>query len=271
MGLNEARRKQRTIGKTGIMTEALKSEETTHIGYRRISREEKTRWVRRQFDTVAARYDLMNTLLSFGIHYLWKRRAVSLLDLKPGDAVLDVCGGTGDLAVSALRRVGAGGKVVLYDINREMMNAGRKKGTHPHLRRRIRFLQGDAERMALRDNVFDAAIVGFGIRNLTDMMAGFREMHRVLKPGGRTVCLEFSRPTAPLFQWMYDRYSFHVMPWLGERLTGSRQAYTYLPESIRMFPDPDALAKQLAAVGFAKVAYWKLTNGVAVIHKGLKA
>lgn len=245
-------------------------EETTHIGYRRIARSEKARWVRHQFDTVAARYDLMNTLLSGGIHYLWKHRAIRLLDLRPGDAVLDVCGGTGDLAVSALKRVLPGGRVVLYDINREMMTAGRRKRTHAGLRRKIRFLQGDAEKMALADNTFDAAVVGFGMRNLTDMAAGFREMHRVLKPGGRMVCLEFSRPTAPLFRWLYDQYSFHLMPWLGERLTGSRQAYTYLPESIRLFPAPEALARLLAEIGFARVRHWKLTNGVAVIHRGVK-
>lgn len=246
-------------------------EETTHIGYRRIARSEKARWVRHQFDAVAARYDLMNTLLSGGIHYLWKHRAIRLLDLRPGDAVLDVCGGTGDLAVSALRRVLPGGRVVLYDINREMMAAGRRKKTHARLRRKIRFLQGDAEKMALGDNIFDAAVVGFGMRNLTDMAAGFREMHRVLKPGGRMVCLEFSRPTAPLFRWLYDRYSFHVMPWLGERLTGSRQAYTYLPESIRLFPAPEALCRILSDIGFTQVRHWRLTNGVAVIHRGVKA
>lgn len=246
-------------------------EETTHIGYRRIARNEKSRWVRHQFDTVAARYDLMNTLLSAGIHYLWKQRAIRLLNLKPGDSVLDVCGGTGDLAVSAIKRIMPGGRVVLYDINREMMTAGRRKRTRAALRRRIRFLQGDAEQMAIADNVFDAAIVGFGMRNLTDMAAGFREMHRVLRPGGRMVCLEFSRPTAPFFRWLYDQYSFHVMPWLGERMTGSRQAYTYLPESIRLFPPPEALARLLWAIGFIRVEHWKLTNGVAVIHRGVKA
>lgn len=246
------------------------SEETAHIGYRRIAREEKARWVRHQFDSVAGRYDLMNTLLSAGIHYLWKRRAVGLLDLKPGNAVLDVCGGTGDLSVMALKRMGGCGSIVLYDINREMMTAGKGKGTHRRLRRQIRFLQGDAERMALSDDAFDAAVVAFGIRNLTDMAAGLREMHRVLKPGGRMVCLEFSRPAAPLFRWLYDQYSFHVMPWLGERLTGSREAYTYLPESIRMFPPPDALAGMLSDIGFSRVSWRRLTNGVAVIHRGVK-
>ena len=253
------------------MTPLSQIEETTHIGYRRIARSEKASWVRHQFDAVAARYDLMNTLLSGGIHYLWKHRAVRLLDLRPGDTVLDVCGGTGDLAVFALQRVLPGGRVVLYDINREMMAAGRRKKSHAGLRRKIRFLQGDAEQMALADNTFDAAVVGFGMRNLTDMAAGFREMHRVLKPGGRMVCLEFSRPTAPLFRWLYDRYSFHVMPWLGERLTGSRQAYTYLPESIRLFPAPEALCRLLSDIGFTQVRHWKLTNGIAVIHRGIKA
>jgi demethylmenaquinone methyltransferase/2-methoxy-6-polyprenyl-1,4-benzoquinol methylase len=213
----------------------------------------------------------MNTLLSFGIHYLWKHRAIGLLDLKPGDAVVDVCGGTGDLAVAAVRRTGVRGRVVLYDINREMMLAGKRKRSCRRLRRRIQFLQGDAEAMALPGNAFDAAIVGFGIRNLTDMPAGFREMHRVLKPGGRMVCLEFSRPTAPIFRWLYDQYSFHVMPWLGERLTGSREAYTYLPESIRLFPPPEALAALLTSIGFRQVGYWRLTNGVAAIHFGTKA
>ncbi|GBC59797.1 bifunctional demethylmenaquinone methyltransfera se/2-methoxy-6-polyprenyl-1,4-benzoquinol methylase [Desulfonema ishimotonii] len=248
----------------------LKEKDITQIGFKTIARTEKTRWVRHQFDAVAKRYDLMNTLLSFGIHHLWKRTAIKMLSLKPGHGVLDLCGGTGDLAVAAGKITGPTGRVVLYDINREMMSAGKSKPAHAGLRRRIAYVEGDAEQMALPDNAFDAAIVGFGIRNLTDMEKGFREMYRVLKPGGTMVCLEFSRPTIPLFRWCYDMYSFHIMPCLGQLLTGSREAYTYLPESIRLFPLPDKLKAKLEEIGFHNVTFRKLTNGVAVIHRGVK-
>ncbi|MBI4763002.1 MAG: bifunctional demethylmenaquinone methyltransferase/2-methoxy-6-polyprenyl-1,4-benzoquinol methylase UbiE [Deltaproteobacteria bacterium] len=242
----------------------------THFGFRKVPAEEKVRWVRNHFDTVARKYDLMNTLLSFGIHYLWKRAAVNLLRLQPGDSLLDVCGGTGDLSVLALKRMKRTGKVVLVDINRKMMESGRRKSTHAHLREKIFYVQGDAECLSFGSGRFDAAMVGFGIRNLTHMEEGFKEMHRVLKPGGRFICLEFSSPTSPLFRRLYDFYSFHIMPLLGLLLAGSRQAYTYLPESIRLFPSPGELTRLLEGIGFRQVNYRPLTNGIAVVHWGFK-
>jgi demethylmenaquinone methyltransferase / 2-methoxy-6-polyprenyl-1,4-benzoquinol methylase len=151
-----------------------------------------------------------------------------------------------------------------------MMETGRDKSTHHSIRKQIRFVQGDAEQLPFKSDYFDVAMVGFGIRNLTHMEEGFREMHRVLKPGGRFICLEFSNPTSPIFRRLYDFYSFHIMPLLGLLFVGSRQAYTYLPESIRLFPSPDVLAQQLEKIGFRQVAFYPLTNGIAVIHMGLK-
>ncbi len=245
-------------------------QETTHFGFRTIPASEKVDWVRRHFDTVAPKYDLMNTLLSFGIHYLWKRTAVNLLRLRPGDSIIDVCGGTADLSVLALKRMKGSGKVVLVDMNRKMMETGRRKPTHASWREKISFVQGDAERLPFGPGQFDAAMVGFGIRNLTHMEEGFKEMHRVLKPGGRFMCLEFSNPTSPFFRRLYDFYSFHIMPSLGLLLAGSRQAYTYLPESIRLFPPPQELARRLEEIGFRQVNYRPLTNGIAVVHWGMK-
>jgi len=247
-----------------------KDQGTTHFGFKKVPAKEKIQWVRKHFDTVAQKYDLMNTLLSFGIHYLWKRTTVDLLRLQPGDSVLDACGGTGDLSILALKRMKGSGKTVLTDINRKMMETGRHKSTHASIRKRILYVQGDAERLSFRSEVFDAAMVGFGFRNLTHMEEGFKEMHRVLKPGGRFICLEFSNPTSPLFRRLYDFYSFHIMPLLGLIFGGSRQAYTYLPESIRLFPSPDELTRLLEEIGFRQVTYRPLTNGIAVVHWGLK-
>jgi len=212
----------------------------------------------------------MNTLLSFGIHHLWKRAAVRLLGLGEGEAVLDLCGGTGDLAVLSAERIGPSGRIVLYDINRAMMEAGRGKSTHAQERRRILYIQGDAQCAALGSASFDAAIVGFGIRNLTDRVAGFREIHRVLRPGGRFVCLEFSQPAAGGFRLLYDFYSFRIMPLLGRLIVGSGAAYTYLPESIRLFPSPAELAVVLEEIGFVRVACRRLTRGIACLHGGMK-
>jgi len=239
---------------------------TVPFGFQQIPTKEKVGRTMQHFNTVATKYDFMNTLLSFGIHYLWKKRAIQMMNLKPGDRVLDVCGGTGDLAMLAARSVDISGKVIIYDINRKMIQVGRAKCNRPARRNIIEFILGDAESIAFPDEAFDAAMVGFGIRNLTHMDVGFKEMHRILKPGGKMMCLEFSKPTASLFRWLYDVYSFHVIPFLGKVLVGSRQAYTLLPESIRMFPLPEELSELLRDIGFHKVIYRRLTNGIAVVH-----
>jgi demethylmenaquinone methyltransferase/2-methoxy-6-polyprenyl-1,4-benzoquinol methylase len=239
-----------------------------HFGFQQVPEGEKVAYVRRHFDSVAHVYDFMNTLLSFGIHYAWKRAAVRALGLKGGERVLDVCGGTGDLSLLAARRVGPAGRVILYDINEAMIREGRSKRERERdqERRWIRYALGDAEKIAFPARSFDAAMVGFGIRNVTHMERGFAEMCRVLKPGGRMICLEFSRPTFPVFRWLYDVYSFYIMPWLGEMIAGNRQAYTHLPETIRLFPLPDELSAILKGAGFSRVTYRRLTNGIAVVH-----
>jgi demethylmenaquinone methyltransferase/2-methoxy-6-polyprenyl-1,4-benzoquinol methylase len=250
--------------------EQLNQKKVASFGYRQVPEDEKVDWVIRHFNTVAKRYDVMNTLLSFGIHHLWKRTAVKMTGLNPGDRVLDVCGGTGDLSILAAREVGPSGSVWLYDINWAMIRMGRPKVARSPHGGNIFYVQGDAEQIAFDSQRFDAAMVGFGIRNLTHMPTGFSEMHRVLKPGGKLMCLEFSKPSAPIFRWLYDIYSLHVMPLLGQLIVGSRQAYTYLPESIRMFALPEELTALMEKIGFAQVTHRKLTNGIAVIHLGVK-
>lgn len=243
-------------------------EPTVPIGFRRIAAGEKAGWVRRQFDAIAPWYDRMNTLLSLGIHHRWKRRAMDWLAPRPGERILDLCGGTGDLAVAAVRRVGRRGQVALCDINREMIRVGRSSARHAAQRKRIRYAEGDAERLPFRDGCFDGVVVGFGIRNLTRMDQGLAEIRRILRPGGRMVLLEFSQPTSPAFRRLYDFYSFAVMPRLGRRLAGSAEAYRYLAESIRGFPEPNALAERLGEIGFSPVAFQRLTGGVAALHLG---
>ena len=245
-------------------------DETANFGYQKVPAQEKVKLVQKHFDSIARKYDFMNTLLSFGLHYLWKRTAVKMMGLKQGSKVLDVCGGTSDLAILAARYVGSEGKVIVYDFNRAMMEAGKSKVQKVLLAARIRYIQGDAEQISFPDRQFDAAMVGFGIRNLTHMEKGFAEMYRVLKPGGTLMCLEFSRPANPLFRLLYDTYSFYIMPFIGQLLAGSRLAYTYLPESIRLFPPPDELSAILRNIGFSTVTWRRLTNGIAVAHVGEK-
>ena len=243
---------------------------TARFGLRTFHENEKVRAVMRHFNRVAPKYDFMNSLLSFGIQHVWKRQAIRMLNIRPGDTVLDVCGGTGDLAILAARRCGLQGRVVIYDINRAMLEAGRPKIDPYTSLAQIAYVQGDAENIAFEDHSFDISMVGFGIRNLTHLKRGFAEMYRVLKPGGRMLCLEFSRPTNPVFRSLYDFYSFNIMPLLGEMIAGSGQAYACLPETIRMFPLPNELTALLNDLGFRGVTQFPMTNGIAVAHVGIK-
>jgi demethylmenaquinone methyltransferase/2-methoxy-6-polyprenyl-1,4-benzoquinol methylase len=241
------------------------------FGLREFAEDRKADAVRVHFNRVAPKYDFMNSLLSFGIQHAWKRAAVRMLGVRPGDRVLDVCGGTGDLAILAARRTGPTGQVTIYDINFAMIQAGRHKIDPFPSRSHISCVQGDAEHISFPDNTFDCAMVGFGIRNLTHLKQGFSEMVRTLKPGGRFLCLEFSQPTNPVFRSLYDFYSFNIMPALGQLLAGSAESYACLPETIRMFPLPDELATLLADVGLRDVRWEAMTNGISVAHVGTKS
>lgn len=249
---------------------AENGEDEVSFGNRTVNTAEKKKLVSREFDSIAARYDLANTLLSFGLHFLWKRKAVRLLRLRPGDAVLDLCGGTADLALLAAKDVGTEGRIVVYDINRAMMDAGRVKVRKGRLGTRIEFVQGDAEKISMHDRSFDAVMAGFGIRNLAHLEIGLSESWRVLKEGGRFICLDFSLPNTVWLRTLYDVYSFKIMPAAGRLITGHAAAYGYLAESIRLFPQPDRLAAVMREKGFSKVGYTRLTGGIAAIHMAEK-
>lgn len=242
----------------------------TYFGFRRVGEKEKVRLVQDHFDIMAARYDLSNTIMSFGCQVIWKKQAVAALGLKPGDRVIDVCGGTGDLSLQAAKYIGPEGWVTLYDFNRAMIEAGLGKVSASPYGSRIRFIMGDAEAISLADGSFDAAMAGFGIRNLAHPVKGFEEIYRVLRPGGRFMCLEFSQPTVTWFRRLYDFYSFYVMPLAGGLLVGSRQAYTYLAESIRMFPGPEALSGMMTQIGFGQVRFREMTGGIATLYTAVK-
>lgn len=253
-----------------MLDESIERSGRTYFGFQELSSREKERAVLAHFNRVAPRYDFMNTVLSFGIHYAWKRKAVRLMGLRTGHRVLDVCGGTGDLSVFAARRIGPEGRAFLCDMNRQMMEAGRIRPENRSLAGRLSYIQANAELLPLPDHCVDAAMVGFGIRNLTHLKKGFSEMHRVLKPGGRLMCLEFSKPANPMFRMLYDIYSFSVMPLLGSLLAGSSRSYACLSETIRMFATADELKEILEAAGFEAVCYRRLTNGIAAAHLGRK-
>jgi demethylmenaquinone methyltransferase/2-methoxy-6-polyprenyl-1,4-benzoquinol methylase len=242
------------------------------FGFRDVDPEAKPGLVRGVFDRVARRYDLMNDLMSGGVHRLWKDAVVARLNPQPGETIVDCAGGTGDIARrvarlarrAQLRRGGADAKVVIVDYNAEMVGAGRERGFEPE----ILWAVGDAQRLPLPDASADAYVIAFGIRNVTDVSAALREARRVLRPGGRFLCLEFSRPTTEALRKAYDAYSFKVIPEIGERVANDRAAYQYLVESIRRFPDQKRFAGMIADAGFKFVDVTNFAGGVAALHTG---
>jgi demethylmenaquinone methyltransferase / 2-methoxy-6-polyprenyl-1,4-benzoquinol methylase len=240
---------------------------TTDFGYEAVSETEKARRVADVFDSVSPRYDLMNDVMSGGLHRLWKRFAVTQSGVRPGQRVLDVAGGTGDLTRLLARRVGASGEVVLTDINRNMLSRGRDRLTDAGLV--VPVIQCDAERLPFATATFDCVCIGFGLRNVTHKPAALAEMRRVLRAGGRLLVLEFSRVWAPL-KPLYDAYSFNVLPRLGQLIAGDAASYRYLAESIRLHPAQDELKAMMESCGLERVEYWNLSGGVVALHRGYR-
>jgi len=239
----------------------------THFGFETIAEDDKVKRVAGVFDSVAGKYDLMNDLMSGGLHRLWKAFTIAQAGIRPGFRVLDIAGGTGDLAAAFAKQVGPTGQVWLTDINESMLCVGRDKLLNKGLVAPI--LVCDAEALPFPDNYFDRVSVAFGLRNMTHKERALAEMHRVLKPGGKLLVLEFSKVCEPL-QKTYDTYSFSFLPWLGKQITGDADSYRYLAESIRMHPDQETLRKMMHNAGFERVDYFNLTVGVAALHTGVK-
>ena len=248
------------------------SEPSATFGFKDVDPREKPSLVRGVFDRVASRYDLMNDLMSAGVHRIWKDMAAARLNPQPGETVVDCAGGTGDMARrfvrlarrAMARRGGDDGKVLVVDYNAEMIAAGRARGDEPE----ISWAVGDAQRLPLPDACAEAYVISFGIRNVTDIAQALKEARRVLKPGGRFLCLEFSRPVTEALAGAYDAYSFRVIPAIGELVAKDREAYQYLVESIRRFPDQNTFAGMIEAAGFSQVGWTNFTGGVAALHHG---
>jgi demethylmenaquinone methyltransferase/2-methoxy-6-polyprenyl-1,4-benzoquinol methylase len=240
---------------------------TTDFGYQQVAEEDKSRRVAGVFDSVATRYDLMNDLMSAGLHRLWKRFTVEQSLTRPGDRVLDVAGGTADLARLFAQRVSPGGEVVLTDVNASMLNIGRDRLIDDGVIAPA--IRCDAEKLPFRSDYFDCVSVAFGLRNMTRKDAALAEMRRVLRPGGRLLVLEFSRIRKP-FEALYHAYSFNVLPRLGQIIAHDADSYRYLAESIRMHPDQESLKRMMEAAGLERVEYFNLSAGVVALHRGYK-
>jgi len=246
------------------------SDRTVDFGFEKVAIPEKAERVRAVFESVAGKYDVMNDLMSFGVHRLWKRFTLSLTGLRPGQQALDVAGGTGDLALGLLRQVGKDGRVVLSDINPRMLEVGRDRLLDAGHVGNVECLVADAERLPFADDSFDCVTIGFGLRNVTDKDAALKSMYRVLKPGGQLLVLEFSAPVAKGLKPLYDAYSFNVLPLLGRLVAEDSASYRYLAESIRMHPNQETLLEMLQTAGFAQARYHNLTGGIVALHRGYK-
>lgn len=243
---------------------------TTDFGYQRVAVDEKSSLVAGVFRSVAPKYDLMNDLMSLGMHRLWKRFTISQADVKKGQAVLDVASGTGDLAKAFAKLVGANGKVVMTDINEAMLQVGRDRLIDSGVVGNIECVQADAEHLPFEDNYFDCITIAFGLRNVTNKLTALRSMYRTLKPGGKLLVLEFSHPSTPVLSKLYDAYSFNIIPKLGAVFANDKDSYQYLVESIRMHPNQETLKSLMEEAGFESVNYFNLSGGIVALHKGFK-
>ena len=246
-------------------------DQTTHFGFRDVAFGDKQTLVNDVFHSVASRYDLMNDLMSAGLHRVWKELMINALNPPRSDApfaLLDVAGGTGDIAFRAARAAGAGFHAIVCDINADMLEVGRERAMAQHLDDRVWFVEGNAEALAFPDRRFDAVTIAFGIRNVPQIERALREAFRVLKPGGRFLCLEFSTVDVPGLDRLYDLFSFKVIPPLGRAVTGDAESYRYLVESIRKFPRPSAFAEMIREAGFARVSWQSLSGGIVALHSG---
>ncbi|AFR01585.1 bifunctional demethylmenaquinone methyltransferase/2-methoxy-6-polyprenyl-1,4-benzoquinol methylase UbiE [Pectobacterium brasiliense] len=249
---------------------ASEQEKTADFGFRTVARDEKEVMVAEVFHSVAAKYDLMNDLMSFGIHRVWKRFTIECSGVRRNQRVLDLAGGTGDLTAKFSRMVGEGGEVILADINASMLKVGREKLRNKGIIDNINYVQANAEALPFPDDFFDCITISFGLRNVTDKNKALRSMYRVLKPGGRLLVLEFSKPIIKQLSTVYDAYSFHILPRIGEAVASDAGSYRYLAESIRMHPDQETLKGMMSDAGFDSVNYFNLTGGIVALHRGFK-
>ena len=245
-------------------------QETTHFGFKTVAKEDKQKLVANVFHSVAGKYDLMNDLLSFGIHRLWTRFTIDCSGVHNGQKVLDLAGGTGDFTAKFSRLVGPSGEVVLADINDSMLQVGREKLRNLGVVGNVNYVQANAEALPFPDNTFDCVIISFGLRNVTDKDKALRSMYRVLKPGGRLLVLEFSKPILDPLSKAYNFYSFNILPKIGEMVVNDGESYRYLAESIRMHPAQEPLKEMMLQAGFEEVSYYNLTAGIVALHRGYK-